>query len=268
MAHYSYLSSLIRESNAILSLCFKSFDKIGLLFSGGKDSCVLLHLVQSLGYKPDLISIDTGYNFPEINEFFDSVGNVKKFYVADYLPSGQDPSNVNTNAAQSLVLKDIVASYGYQVLLGGARRDEDKARSKEHVFSHRDADGGWKPENQRLEYFGFCTDLRLEEKEHFRVFPLSNWLEADVWEYIDEFDVKIPSMYFAHERAGYSEPVRFRTIGDMKVTKPIKSNAKDAFAIWAELVSARREHALSERGATRMDDKALSLEERKRQGYF
>lgn len=271
--HLSYLPYLEKEAFLILDVVFNAFDhdKICVLFSGGKDSCVVYDLVKRYAKKhevevPYLLSIDTGYGFPEVNEFLHSTGAIVRS-VEDSILRGTVPARPfgeSRNADQAVTLKEAIAEFKPSAILCGARRDEDRARAKERVFSHRDRNGNWLPERQRLEVNGVITDLRLYEDEHFRVFPLSNWLESDVWEYISKHDVAIPSIYYAHERSGYEGSVRFRTVGDRLTTKPVASSAKTADEVLLEVLSAE----LSERGATRLDDAAVSMEDRKRQGYF
>lgn len=274
MQRISYLRHLVDESYRIIRLTLKSFprNQSALLFSGGKDSCVLLDLVQKVVREdgltpPKLVTIDTGYNFEEIDEFIDSKSprhDVRRYSVSIDIHKDPELAN-NRNAAQAVTLKRAIKDLNLQAVFGGARRDEDPARAKERIFSHRDSSGNWKPYNQRVEMYGMYTDLRLLDGEHFRVFPLSNWTEADVWEYIVRNDVTIPSLYYAHKREEYGDSLmRFRTVGDRIVTKPVFSSAKNNLEIYNEVVNAM----VSERGATRLDDKALSLEERKMGGYF
>jgi sulfate adenylyltransferase subunit 2 len=191
------------------------------------------------------------------------------------------------NGAQAITLKEAIAAHGFDALLGGARRDEDKARAKERVYSHRDAFGQWNPRGQRPELWRLAH-LGAAPGEHWRIFPLSHWTEADIWAYIAREEIALPSLYFAHERAvvardGLLVPVteltppahdavieqrsvRFRTVGDMSCTCPVASEAEDIAAILVETHAAR----ISERGATRLDDKAstAAMERRKREGYF
>ncbi len=277
----SYLKYLETEALAIIDQTYSNlpYERIAVLYSGGKDSCVVNHLtrrylIDRFGksyvqrHPPTLLSIDTGYGFPEVLEFFNTLVNPPVIRsVEDSIRRGTVPPRAygeSRNADQAVTLKEAVAEFGFQALLCGARRDEDRARAKERVFSHRDREGNWKPERQRMEIRGYYTDMRLDEGEHFRVFPISNWLERDVWEYIDKWKVEIPSIYYAHTREGYSGTVRFRTVGDVLTTKPVPSTAGTAAEVLTELLNAR----ISERGATRLDDQALSMEERKRNGYF
>ena len=271
----SYLEYLETEALSIIAYAYAGLNpsKLGVLFSGGKDSCVVRHLVQRyIESKPGTpdplhLSIDTGYNFAEVDFFLSTIPNCVIRTVQDSINRGTVPNRAlgeSRNADQAVTLKEAISEFEFQGLFCGARRDEDRARAKERIFSHRDKDGNWKPEFQRMEMYGYMTDLRLQPGEHFRIFPLSNWTEADVWEYIHKYQVQIPSLYFAHEREGYDHLVRFRTVGDSLVTKPVRSNAKTLEEIIQELNTV----SISERGATRMDDVAVSMEQRKRNGYF
>ena len=273
----SYLDYLEQEALSIIEYAYTGLtDKpLGVLFSCGKDSCVVRHLVMRYlrnsnkpSAHPVCLSIDTGYNFEEVNDFLSKIPNCNIRYVQDSIDRGTVPYRApgeSRNADQAVTLKEAITEFQFAGLFCGARRDEDRARAKERVFSHRDREGNWRPERQRMEMYGYMTDLRLEEGEHFRIFPLSNWTEYDVWEYIARHDVEIPSLYFAHQREGYPEGnVRFRTVGDRLVTRPVYSDATSVQQILEELESV----TLSERGATRMDDTAMSMEQRKRNGYF
>lgn len=269
-----YLDYLTYEAKSIIRYAFETFQPTStlVLFSGGKDSCVVNHLVTSvmneLGFSyPNLLTIDTGYNFPEVTRFLQGFPFLNTFYVEDSIKKGTVPTRLpgeSRNADQAQTLKEAIAFLKPTAVFCGARRDEDRARAKERVFSHRDREGNWRPENQRMEVFGHYADLNLQPGEHFRVFPISNWLEVDVWQYIRKHDISIPSLYFSHQREGYDEPVRFRTVGDMLVTRPVPSQAATLDEIILEVHTA----TLSERGATRLDDKAMSMEQRKRGGYF
>jgi sulfate adenylyltransferase subunit 2 len=297
LALETHLNLLEAEGIDLLRETVASFEKPAMLFSGGKDSCVMLHLAEKAfgsGRLPfDLVLIDTGHYFPEALSFARArtaahslvVGSVE-----DSITKGTvrlaDPLE-SRNAHQSITLLETIAEQGYDALLGGGRRDEEKARAKERLFSHRDAYGRWDPKNQRPELWQLFN-TRLRPGEHFRVFPISNFTELDVWQYIEREQVELPSMYFAHERAVYERrgllvpvtpltppgphdqvqqlTVRFRTVGDMSCTCPVLSQATTVQQIVQETLTV----TVSERGATRLDDQtsASAMEQRKREGYF
>jgi sulfate adenylyltransferase subunit 2 len=270
-----------------------------LLFSGGKDSAVLLRLAEKAfrpgGFPFPLMHIDTGHNFPEVIEFRDrrAAGLGGRLIVRTLddsiqrgtvrLRSGTD----SRNAAQSVTLLEAISEFGFDAAIGGARRDEEKARAKERMFSFRDEFGQWDPRNQRPELWNLYN-ARVHAGEHVRVFPISNWTELDVWQYIGREAIDLPSLYYAHRRRvvrrrGLLVPVtpltvprtgetveevsvRFRTVGDVSCTCPVASTAATVEQIIAETIDA----TLTERGATRMDDQTseASMERRKREGYF
>lgn len=270
-----------------------------LLFSGGKDSICLLRLAEK-AFRPDpfpfpLLHVDTGHNFPEVIAFRDQrVAELgERLIVAsveDSIASGRvvlsHPLD-SRNPHQSVTLLDAIAAHGFDALFGGARRDEEKSRAKERIISHRDAWGQWDPKNQRPELWSLYN-TRMKPREHLRVFPISNWTELDVWEYIEREKLAVPSIYFAHQRevvrrndllmpvTSVTPPlegevverlsVRFRTVGDMTCTCPVASEASTLAQIVAETAAV----TVTERGATRLDDQTAeaSMELRKREGYF
>ncbi|MBV9189676.1 MAG: sulfate adenylyltransferase subunit CysD [Betaproteobacteria bacterium] len=270
-----------------------------LLFSGGKDSAVLLRLAEQ-AFRPGrfpfpLMHIDTGHNFPEVIEFRDRrVAELGERLIVrsveDSIRRGSVRLRSETdsrNAAQSVTLLEAISEFTFDAAIGGARRDEEKARAKERVFSFRDEFGQWDPRHQRPELWSLYN-ARVHPGEHVRVFPISNWTELDVWQYIAREAIDLPSIYYAHRRPvvrrrGLLVPVtpltppkvgeaveeisvRFRTVGDVSCTCPVESTAADVNSIVRETVSA----TLTERGATRMDDQTseASMERRKKEGYF
>jgi len=264
-----------------------------LFFSGGKDSIVLLRLAEK-AFRPGrfpfpLMHIDTGHNFGEVIDFRDARAaelgeRLIVRSVEDSIRRGTvrlHSIDQSRNAAQSVTLLEAIAEFGFDAAIGGARRDEEKARAKERVFSFRDEFGQWDPKNQRPELWDLYN-ARVHKGEHVRVFPISNWTELDIWQYIEREKLAVPSIYYAHRRAvvrrdGYlfipkpgerSEQVsvRFRTVGDISCTCPVESDAADVASIIRETVTSQ----LTERGATRMDDQTsdASMERRKKEGYF
>jgi len=270
-----------------------------LFFSGGKDSICLLRLAEK-AFRPGrfpfpLLHIDTGHNYAEVIEFRDrraaELGErLLVRSVEDSIRRGTvrlASENQSRNAAQSVTLLEAIAELGFDAAIGGARRDEEKARAKERVFSFRDEFGQWDPRNQRPELWSFYN-ARVNPGEHVRVFPISNWTELDVWQYIARERLEVPSIYYAHRRPvvrrrGLIVPVtpltparagetveevsvRFRTVGDISCTCPVESEAFTVEGIIEETLVAR----LTERGATRMDDQTseASMERRKKEGYF
>ncbi len=264
-----------------------------LFFSGGKDSLVLLRLAEK-AFRParfpfPLMHIDTGHNFDEVIAFRDA--RAAELGERLIVRSVEDSIRRGTvrivfkeqsrNAAQSVTLLEAVAEFGFDAAIGGARRDEEKARAKERVFSFRDEFGQWDPKNQRPELWDLYN-TRVHKGEHVRVFPISNWTELDVWQYIGREKLAVPSIYFAHRRRvvrkngylfipttgeeGEELSVRFRTVGDISCTCPVESAAADVAAVIRETIASPQ----SERGATRMDDRTseASMERRKKEGYF
>ncbi len=297
----THLKQLESESIYVMREVAAQFERPVLLFSGGKDSIVMAHLARKAfwpGKTPfPLLHIDTGHNFPETLTFRDQLVeklnlNLIVRYVQDSIDQGrvveegQGP-NVSRNALQTVTLLDAIAEFKFEACLGGARRDEEKARAKERFFSHRDAFGQWDPKNQRPEVWNLYNG-RKQPKENFRVFPLSNWTEMDIWMYIQSEGIEIPSLYFAHQREVVRrdnmwmaiwptvvEPmpgeqverqlVRFRTIGDISCTGAVTSSATNLREVIAEIAAAR----ITERGG-RADDRRseAAMEDRKKQGYF
>ncbi len=276
-----------------------AFGRPALLFSGGKDSAVLLHLALKAfaPQKPTfkLLHIDTGHNFPDVIAFRDkrAFETGMQLIVRTVEESIQRGSvqlaapNASRNSAQAVTLLEAQQEFEFDALIGGARRDEEKARAKERVFSHRDAFGAWRPRAQRPELWGLFN-RHLGAGEHMRVFPISNWTEADVWAYIAQERIELPSLYYTHRRDVVRRDdllfpvteltpandtdiierlsVRFRTVGDVTCTCPVESSASGPEQVLLETLAT----VVSERGATRMDDRAnaAAMERRKVEGYF
>ncbi|HMN94233.1 MAG TPA: sulfate adenylyltransferase subunit CysD [Hydrogenophaga sp.] len=294
-----HLDALEEETIFILREVAGAFERPALLFSGGKDSLVMLKCAEKAfgaGQIPyPLLMIDTGHNFPEVTDFRDQ--RARELGAELIVRSVEDSMKRGTvrlahpgesrNSHQSVTLLEAIEEFRFDALIGGARRDEEKARAKERIFSHRDSFGQWQPKAQRPELWTLFN-TRLHPGEHFRVFPISNWTELDVWQYIAREHVALPSLYYRHprqvvERRGLLVPVteltpprdgeevvvrdvRFRTVGDITCTCPVASTAATPEDIVIETLKAD----LSERGATRMDDKTsdASMERRKKEGYF
>jgi sulfate adenylyltransferase subunit 2 len=296
----SHLAALEAEAIHVFREAAAVFERAALLFSGGKDSLVLLRLAEK-AFRPGrfpfpILHFDTGHNFPQVLAFRDRrvaelgerliVASVQASIDAGRVSEepGADPSR---NRLQTVTLLDAIAEHGFDALFGGGRRDEEKARAKERIFSHRDADGGWDPRTQRPELWSLYNG-RIRKGEHMRVFPISNWTELDVWQYIAAEALDLPAIYFAHERTVVrrdgmwlavsdvihpregeevaTRTVRFRTVGDMSCTGAVPSEARTIDEVIAEVAAAR----VTERGATRADDafSEAAMEDRKREGYF
>ncbi len=292
------LASLRSEAIQIIREVVAEFDRPALLFSGGKDSAVLLHLARAATAPAPmpitLVHVDTGHNLPEVLEYRDRIvaeggHNLVVAKVEDWIADGRltERPDGTRNPLQTIPLLDTIAEHGFDAVLGGARRDEDRARAKERVFSIRDAFGGWDPRKQRPELWRLYNG-RHAPGEHTRVFPLSNFTELDVWNYIATEGVELPSIYYAHDRDVYSRDgmwltpgpwggprdgeellrkrVRYRTVGDGSCTGAVESDADTLETIVAEIAASR----LTERGATRADDRLseAAMEDRKKEGYF
>jgi sulfate adenylyltransferase subunit 2 len=300
--HYelSHLQALEAESIHVFREVAAEFERPVLLFSGGKDSIVLLRLAEK-AFRPGrfpfpIMHVDTGHNFPEVIEFRDrivaSLG--ERMIVAnvqDSIDNGrvteETGPRASRNRLQTTTLLDAIEEHGFDAAFGGARRDEERARAKERVFSFRDDFGQWDPKRQRPELWTLYN-ARIRKGEHVRVFPISNWTELDVWQYIATEGLEIPNIYFSHERevfsrdgmlyaqnefmelmdgeSPFSESVRYRTVGDMTCTGAVRSRATTLQEVVAEIAATR----ITERGETRADDRVTeaAMEDRKREGYF
>lgn len=298
--HLDYLDELESESIHIFREVAGQFEKPALLFSGGKDSITLVHLALK-AFRPGkfpfpLVHIDTGHNFPEALQFRDYlaeqigekliVRNVEDTIKAKRLTE-QKGKFASRNQLQTYTLLDTIEEFGFDVCIGGARRDEEKARAKERIFSVRDEFGQWDPKRQRPELWNIYNG-KIHKGENVRAFPISNWTELDIWNYIRREKIELPSIYFAHDREVLEyegqyvavsdfiridetdvivqKKVRYRTVGDMTCTAAVASNASTIEDIISEIIATKT----SERGETRIDDKVseAAMEDRKKNGYF
>jgi sulfate adenylyltransferase subunit 2 len=296
----SHLRALESEAIHVMREVAAEFERPVLLFSGGKDSIVLLRLAEK-AFRPapfpfPLMHVDTGHNFPEVIEYRDRrvaelgerliVASVQKSIDSGRAVEETGP-RASRNQLQTVTLLDAIAEHRFDAAFGGARRDEERARAKERVFSFRDDFGGWDPKSQRPELWNLYNG-RIKKGENVRVFPISNWTELDVWEYIDQEQLEVPSIYFAHERevfkrdgmlyawrqgtelidgeSVFTETVRYRTVGDMSCTGGVRSQAVTLQEVVTEIAATR----ITERGETRADDRVseAAMEDRKKAGYF
>jgi sulfate adenylyltransferase subunit 2 len=296
----SHLRALESEAIHVMREVAAEFEKPVLLFSGGKDSIVLLRLAEK-AFRPApfpfaLMHVDTGHNFPEVIEFRDRrvaelgerliVASVQESIEAGRVVEDTGP-RASRNQLQTVTLLDALAEHGFDAAFGGARRDEERARAKERVFSFRDGFGQWDPKNPRPELWNLYNG-RISRGENVRVFPISNWTELDVWEYIDSEGLEVPSIYFSHVRdvfrrdgmlyawregtelmdgeQVFAETVRYRTVGDMSCTGGVLSQATTLQEVVVEIAATR----ITERGETRADDRVseAAMEDRKKAGYF
>ena len=294
------MNHLVDEAITIIREVTAESENPVLLFSGGKDSAVLLHLAAA-AFAPatlpfPVMHVDTGHNFPEVYEYRDrfvaAVGaRLVIASVQESIDQGRAVEDVGPRASrnrlQSVTLLDAIAKHGFDAAFGGGRRDEDKARAKERILSFRDRSGGWEPRRQRPEPWDMLN-ARIQKGEHLRAFPLSNWTEMDIWQYVDDVGLDLPSIYFTHEREVVHrdgmllavggpvvaepgehvaiETVRYRTVGDMSCTGAVRSAARTVQQVIDEVAVSR----ITERGATRADDQfsEAAMEDRKREGYF
>ena len=294
----SQLQTLEAEAIFIIREVVAEFERPVLLFSGGKDSITMLRLAEKAFHPARIpfpvMHVDTGHNFQEVLDFRDRrVEELGVQLVVASVPEAIDngsvvePPDGTRNRIQTPVLLDALEKHRFTAIFGGARRDEDKARAKERIFSFRDDFGQWDPKNQRPELWSLYNG-RIHDGESIRVFPLSNWTELDIWQYIEREDIELPSIYFAHEREVFSRRgmlfgvhpncrprdgedvtvrrVRYRTVGDASLTAAVESDADTVAKVIDEVATTR----ITERGATRGDDKfsEAAMEDRKREGYF
>ncbi len=296
----SHLRALESEAIHVMREVAAELERPVLLFSGGKDSIVLLRLAEK-AFRPapfpfPLMHVDTGHNFPEVIEFRDRrVAELGERLIVASVQESIDKGRAveetgpraSRNRLQTVTLLDALAEHGFDAAFGGARRDEERARAKERVFSFRDDFGQWDPKKQRPELWNLYNG-RIKQGENVRVFPISNWTELDVWEYIDQESLEVPSIYFAHEREVFgrdgmlyawregvelidgeqvsTETVRYRTVGDMTCTGGVRSRAATLEEVVVEIAATR----ITERGETRADDRVTeaAMEDRKKAGYF
>jgi sulfate adenylyltransferase subunit 2 len=296
----THLRALEAEAIHVMREVAAELERPVLLFSGGKDSIVLLRLAEK-AFRPGrfpfpVMHVDTGHNFAEVIEFRDrrlaELG--ERLIVASVQESidrgravDETGPRASRNRLQTVTLLDAIEEHGFDAAFGGARRDEERARAKERIFSFRDDFGGWDPKNQRPELWSLYNG-RIRKGEQVRVFPISNWTELDVWQYIAEEGLEVPSIYFAHEREVFrrdgmlyavndhverlpgedlfTTSVRYRTVGDMTCTGAVASEARTLDTVVAEIAATR----ITERGETRADDRVTeaAMEDRKREGYF
>jgi sulfate adenylyltransferase subunit 2 len=296
----SHLRALESEAIHVMREVAAELEKPVLLFSGGKDSIVLLRLAEK-AFRPapfpfPLMHVDTGHNFPEVIEFRDRrVAELGERLIVASVQESIDQGRAveetgpraSRNRLQTVTLLDALAEHGFDAAFGGARRDEERARAKERIMSFRDDFGQWDPKRQRPELWNLYNG-RIKQGENVRVFPISNWTELDVWEYIDQEGLEVPSIYFAHEREVFgrdgmlyawregvelidgeeirTETVRYRTVGDMTCTGGVRSGAMTLEEVVSEITATR----ITERGETRADDRVTeaAMEDRKKAGYF
>ena len=293
-----HLRTLESEAIHILREVAGQFDRPVILFSAGKDSVLVLHLALKAFHPAplpfSLLHVDTGHNFPEVLAYRDRVVaqgglRLQVALVQEWIDDGRltERPDGTRNPLQTVPLVDTIAAERFDAVIGGARRDEERSRAKERIFSLRDSFGGWDPRRQRPELWGLYNG-RHAPGEHVRVFPLSNWTELDVWNYIEAEGIAVPEIYYAHERDVFQRSgmwltagdwggpakgeslqrrtVRYRTVGDMSCTGAVDSDATDVRSVIEEIVATR----ITERGATRADDQLgeAAMEDRKREGYF
>ncbi len=296
----THLEALESESIHIMREVAAEFERPVLLFSGGKDSVIMLHLAAKAFWPARIpfpvMHVDTGHNFPEVIDYRDRrvaelgaeliVASVQESIDAGRVTEDPGPKAIR-NRLQSVTLLDSIEQHGFDAVFGGGRRDEDKARAKERVYSFRDEFGQWDPKNQRPELWNLFNG-RHRKGEHIRVFPISNWTEMDVWQYIEREEIELPAIYYSHQREVFqrdgmflavtpfvtvlegevveTRTVRFRTVGDASCTGAVESTASNVDDVIMEVAASR----ITERGATRADDKfaEAAMEDRKKEGYF